>query len=126
MNLETTEAGMTIHLKRITLFAAVLAVLAAGCGNKTVPPTSVLDTPEYHYRNGLKYLDSNQIDEAMKSFDRAVAIAPKSPLGYIGKGLAFGSRLSFRCPLQQRPHPNRLWTTLTLERPLQTALTLTK
>lgn len=91
---------MTIHLKRITLFAAVLAVLAAGCGTKTVPPTSVLDTPEYHYRNGLKYLDSNQIDEAMKSFDRAVAIAPKSPLGYIGKGLAFGKKGDFKAAFE--------------------------
>ena len=60
------------------------------------PPTSVMDTPDYHYRNGLKYLDKDQIDDAMRSFDRAIALAPKSPLGYIGKGLAFGKKGEFK------------------------------
>jgi tetratricopeptide (TPR) repeat protein len=83
-------------MKRLMLFAAILAVVIAGCGPKIAPPTSVMDTPEYHYKNGLKYLDKDQIDEAMKYFDRAVALDPKSPLGYIGKGLAFGKKGDFK------------------------------
>jgi len=55
-----------------------------------------MDTPEYHYRKGLKYLDSDLIDDAVKSFDRAIALDPKSSIGYIGKGLAFGRKGEFK------------------------------
>jgi tetratricopeptide (TPR) repeat protein len=87
----------TTHMKRlITLMVVIVALVAVGCGPKAAPSTSVMDTPEYHYSQGLKYLDKEQIDEAMKSFDRAVALDPKSPLGYIGKGLAFGKKGDFK------------------------------
>jgi len=82
-------------MKRLFLIMTAVALVAAGCA-KPAPPTSVMDTPEYHYKNGLKYLDKDQIDDAMKSFDRAVALDPKSPLGYIGKGLAFGKKGDFK------------------------------
>jgi Tfp pilus assembly protein PilF len=82
------------------LLVAALAIVAVGCGPKIAPPTSVMDTPEYHYKNGLKYLDNDQIDDAMKSFDRAIALAPKSPLGYIGKGLAFGKKGDFKAAFE--------------------------
>jgi hypothetical protein len=91
---------MITQLKRLMLVVAALAVVAVGCGPKIAPPTSVMDTPEYHYKNGLKYLDNDQIDDAMKSFDRAIALAPKSPLGYIGKGLAFGKKGDFKAAFE--------------------------
>jgi tetratricopeptide (TPR) repeat protein len=91
---------MITQLKRLMLLVAALAIVAVGCGPKIAPPTSVMDTPEYHYKNGLKYLDNDQIDDAMKSFDRAIALAPKSPLGYIGKGLAFGKKGDFKAAFE--------------------------
>ncbi len=91
---------MFTQIKRLMLLVAVLAFVVAGCGPKIAPPTSVLDTPEYHYKNGLKYLDKDQIDDAMKSFDRAIALDPKSPLGYIGKGLAFGKKGDFKAAFE--------------------------
>ncbi|HXY53123.1 MAG TPA: S-layer homology domain-containing protein [Nitrospirota bacterium] len=91
---------MITQLKRLMLMVAAIAVVAVGCAPKSAPPTSVMDTPEYHYKNGLKYLDNDQIDEAMKSFDRAIALAPKSPLGYIGKGLAFGKKGDFKAAFE--------------------------
>ena len=88
---------MFTNMKRLmTLMVVIVALVAVGCGPKAAPSTSVMDTPEYHYSQGLKYLDKEQIDEAMKSFDRAVALDPKSPLGYIGKGLAFGKKGDFK------------------------------
>lgn len=89
------EECMLKHMKRLFLIITAVTVVAAGCA-KPAPPTSVMDTPEYHYKNGLKYLDKDQIDDALKSFDRAVSLDPKSPLGYIGKGLAFGKKKDFK------------------------------
>jgi PBP1b-binding outer membrane lipoprotein LpoB len=43
-------------MKPLVLVLAALILVAAGCA-KPAPPTSVMDTPEYHYKNGLKYLD---------------------------------------------------------------------
>ena len=94
------EAGMLRRIKFLMFLTAVLAVVVTGCGPKIAPPTSVLDTPEYHYKNGLKYLDKDQIEDAMKSFDRAISLDPKSPLGYIGKGLAFGKKGDFKAAFE--------------------------
>ncbi len=89
---------MFTQIKRLVLLATALAVViaVAGCGPKAAPSASVLDTPEYHYRNGLRYLDKDQIDDALRSFDRAISLDPKSPLGYIGKGLALGRKGEFK------------------------------
>lgn len=76
---------------------AALALVVAGCAKKMpAPPTSVLDSPEYHYKNGLTYLDRDQIEEAILSFDRAIALDPRSSLGYAGKGLALGRTGEFK------------------------------
>ncbi len=91
---------MSTQIKRIIVIVAALALVVAGCGKKPVTPTSLMDSPEYHYRNGLKYLDNDQIDDAMRSFDRAIALDPKSSLGYIGKGLAFGKKGEFKPALE--------------------------
>ncbi|MCK9420437.1 MAG: S-layer homology domain-containing protein [Nitrospirae bacterium] len=87
---------MSTQMKRLIVLVAAMALVIAGCGKKIAPPVSVMDSPEYHYNNGLKYLDRDQSDDAMKSFDRAVALDPKSPLGYIGRGLAFGKKGEFK------------------------------
>ena len=91
---------MATFKKPFILIAAVIVLLTAGCGTKAAPPTSVMDSPDYHYRNGLKYLDSNKLDDAMQSFDRAVALAPESPLGYIGRGLTFGKKGDFKAAFE--------------------------
>ncbi len=88
---------MLMRIRRLfILLTAVVAVIVAGCGPKAAPSTSVLDTPEYHYNQGLRYLDRDQLDDAFHSFDRAIALDPKSPLGYIGRGLALGKKGDFK------------------------------
>lgn len=87
---------MMTRMRTMALFLLAALLLAAGCADKIAAPTSEMDTPEYHYRNGLRYLDKDQVDEALRSFDRAIALAPKSPLGHIGKGLALGRKGDFK------------------------------
>jgi tetratricopeptide (TPR) repeat protein len=87
---------MVKQMKHLIVVLAVLAIAVYGCGPKAAPSTSVMDTPEYHYNQGLKYLDKDQMDEALTEFNRAIDLAPKSPLGYIGKGLALGKKGEFK------------------------------
>jgi len=88
---------MVTNMKRLAvLMLVIVALVAMGCGPKAAPSTSVLDTPEYHYNQGLKFLDKNQMDDAMREFQRAVDLDPKSSLGYIGKGLVFGQKGDFK------------------------------
>ena len=44
----------------------------------------------------------------MRSFDRAVALDPKSPLGYIGKGLAFGKKGDFKAAFENMDNGQRV------------------
>ena len=65
-------------VKRLILVVTTLAALTAiaGCGPKAAPSISVMDTPEYHYNQGLKSLDADRLDDAMREFDRAIALDP--------------------------------------------------
>ena len=87
---------MFIQMKRLVVLLAMLTVVMSGCGPKAAPSTSVMDTPEYHYAQGLKYFDRDQLDDAMREFQRAIDLAPKVSLGYIGKGLVLGKKEDFK------------------------------
>jgi hypothetical protein len=87
---------MLKQMKWLMVIVAVLAVAVAGCGPKAAPSTSIMDTPEYHYNQGLKLMDADRMDDAMREFDRAIALDPKSSLGYIGKGLVLGKKGDFK------------------------------
>ncbi len=87
---------MFTQVRHLMLFAALFAFVAVGCGPKAAPQTSVMDTPEYHYNQGIKAMDANRSDDAMREFDRAIALDPNAPLGYIGKGLVLGKKGDFK------------------------------
>ncbi len=86
------------QIKRLMAIVAVLFVAAtiSSCGPKAAPSTSIMDTPEYHYNEGLKLMDADRLDDAMREFERAIALDPKSSLGYIGKGLILGKKGEFK------------------------------
>ena len=90
---------MVIQMKRLVVLLAMLTVVVSGCGPKAAPSTSVMDTPEYHYTQGLKYLDRDQLDDAMREFDRSIDLAPKvrsaiSARGWFSAKKGISKRLS--------------------------------
>ena len=67
-----------------TLSIAALILLAA-CATK---PESDVDTPEYHYKAGMRAIENSDYQQAIKSFQRSVDLDSKFALGYGGLGLA--------------------------------------
>jgi Tfp pilus assembly protein PilF len=81
---------MIIRLKPVTVLAGLAAVfLIWGCGPKPVKEQSILDTPENHYRQGLRELGRGNADAASDEFGRATALDPAYPGGYAGMGLVW-------------------------------------
>jgi hypothetical protein len=79
---------------------AFLALLAAGlwisgCGPKAIQKESVLDTPDNHYNMGLRALQRGQLDVAAEEFQRASALDPNYPGGYVGMALVLAERKDF-------------------------------
>lgn len=73
--------------KLLTLTAGFLLMLGA-CSQK---PASNVDTPEYHFSAGMRLVEQGQYADAIKSFDRAVALKKKFAPGYGGLAIAYGS-----------------------------------
>jgi tetratricopeptide (TPR) repeat protein len=68
-----------------SFFILILLALISGCATK---PQSDVDTPEYHYRAGMRAVDNGDYQQAIKSFQRSVDLDKKFALGYGGLGLA--------------------------------------
>jgi tetratricopeptide (TPR) repeat protein len=69
---------------------SILALIAvAGCaGKEPRAPIGVMDTPEHHYRLGMRFLDSKEAARAIQSFDKALELDPDYGPALAGKGLA--------------------------------------
>jgi len=72
----------------ITLLFPLLITLF-NCGPK-VRSQSDVDTPEYHYRAGLRYIENENYSDAIRAFERAVGLDKKFAPGWAGLGLATG------------------------------------
>lgn len=66
-----------------------LALLFINCGPK-VKSQSHVDTPESHYRAGMRYLEDQNYNSSLTEFERSVALDKKFALGWAGLGLATG------------------------------------
>jgi len=82
----------------IILGLIVLAglLLVAGCGPKPVAEQSLLDTPDNHYRLGLRELEAQRPDRAAEEFNRASALDPDYPGGYAGMGLVLAGKKEYK------------------------------
>lgn len=73
----------------IQLFLFPLLLLATACGPKATSQSDV-DTPEYHFRAGMRYLENEDFQSAIRSFQRAVDLDKKFSPGWAGLGLSYG------------------------------------
>ena len=73
-------------LKKLTPTLSMMAlILLSACATK---PQSDVDTPEYHYKAGMRAIDNNDYQQAIKSFQRSIDLDSKFALGFGGLGLA--------------------------------------
>ena len=80
-----------LSIKRNLLFVAILilSINIIGCGTKLVSPEGELDTPEYNYQIGKKFLDAGEFDKAMVAFQRAKGLKKNFAPAYEGIGLVY-------------------------------------
>lgn len=75
------------------IFTAALAILLFNCSQK---PKSAVDTPEYHFKAGMRAFDNGNYDQALKSFRHSVDLSKKFALGYGGLGLTYAALKNVR------------------------------
>jgi tetratricopeptide (TPR) repeat protein len=87
---------------KIRTLNIVLALLVAlivgltGCGPKPIDQESILDTPDNHYNQGMRELRADRLDQAAEEFERATALDPDYPGGYVGMGLVMAHRENYK------------------------------
>jgi len=84
----------------VPVFAILMIVIWAGCGQKALKQESVLDTPGNHFSQGMRELDRGNVAAAMKEFNRAKALDPNYPEAYAGMGLALAQQGDFENALK--------------------------
>ena len=82
-------------LKTAFVPALILGLFIAGCGPKPVKEESLLDTPDNHYKQGMRECQAGQFDRAETEFNRATALKAKYPGGYVGMALVWAERGDF-------------------------------
>jgi tetratricopeptide (TPR) repeat protein len=73
-------------IKKVSIFGLILAVaLFSACGGpKEREAESVLDTPEYHYNQGKKYLEKDDLTNALREFNEAKSLKATFAPAYEG------------------------------------------
>lgn len=73
----------------------VLFTLVFGCV-RSIPSAIPLDSPEYSYSNGLKFLEKGEYENALLEFERARAKDPQYAPAYVGIALVKAAREEFQ------------------------------
>lgn len=75
--------------KNILAFSLIVVLLvAAGCsGPKNRKAQSELDTPEYHYNQGIRYIEKNDLTTAKREFELAKSLKAEFAPAYEGLAL---------------------------------------
>ncbi|MFO7892048.1 MAG: S-layer homology domain-containing protein [bacterium] len=88
MNIQPLKIGVT--------FLLVILFILSGCGPKPIEKESVLDTPDNHYRQGLRSYNRGDLQGAAEEFDRATALDPDYAGGYVGLGLVEAEKQNYK------------------------------
>lgn len=82
----------------LTLLGLWLAGIASlqGCAPRTLPPESILDTPQYHVRSGMKLLELGRYDDALREFELTKEFDPEFSGAYVGSGLVSAYRGDYK------------------------------
>ncbi len=75
-----------MRVRMIFPLSLVFSLVLIGCAPKATSQSD-LDTPEYHYRLGVRNLDNGDYQTAVGAFQRAVDLDRKFALGWSGLGL---------------------------------------
>ena len=68
-----------------TVLDLVCRLLLVSCATK---PQSDVDTPEYHFKAGMRAIENEDYQQSITSFQRSIDLDSKFALGYGGLGLA--------------------------------------
>jgi tetratricopeptide (TPR) repeat protein len=86
--------------KSMFLLSLFLGLIFNGCGPKPIEKESILDTADNHYKQGLRELNVDQLDAAAEEFQRAIALDPNYPGGYVGMGLVMADKKEYKSALE--------------------------
>lgn len=75
---------MDKHIATYFSSGLLFVLFMAACSQK---PQSDVDTPQYHYRAGMRLVEKGEYTSALSSFQRSVDLDRKFALGYGGLGL---------------------------------------
>ncbi|RMF07856.1 MAG: hypothetical protein D6762_06760 [Candidatus Neomarinimicrobiota bacterium] len=75
------------------VFSLSILVFFTSCSQR---PKSAVDTPEYHFKAGMRAYENGNFDQALKSFQRSVDLSKKFALGYGGLGLVYAAQNNLR------------------------------
>ncbi|MDQ7031340.1 MAG: S-layer homology domain-containing protein [Desulfonauticus sp.] len=81
------------------LIVTVFLMVVVGCAPKGRVPSGIMDNPEHHFEQGLKYLDQDKINLAREEFEQALSLAPDYGPALAGKGYLLvlaGDKQGFR------------------------------
>lgn len=75
-------------MRTITVLAAAAVIaLAAGCGSTARKAGGDMDTPQAHYKEGMKYFNDGKIDKAAEEFNLSASLDAKYAPAYAGRAL---------------------------------------
>jgi tetratricopeptide (TPR) repeat protein len=78
-------------IKAIRFFYGIVSLFFLfSCIPEIIPQEALLDTPSWHYNNGMKLLQAGKVDASYNEFSRALELNREYAPGYVGLGLAAG------------------------------------
>ncbi len=76
-----------MRIRKLTLIAVLISLVSCASSQKKLEQAREKD-PQYQYNVGLFYLNSNNVDEAIKYLNRSLALNPRYHLALNALGLA--------------------------------------